>query len=55
MGDDAQALASLGFEVTAFDISPTAMSDDKLLLLETLRERICVWRQYIQTPNPDIV
>ncbi|PHM08922.1 hypothetical protein CK516_17900 [Nostoc sp. 'Peltigera malacea cyanobiont' DB3992] len=35
LGDDAQALASLGFEVTAFDISPTAMSDDKLLLFST--------------------
>lgn len=26
LGDDAQALASLGFEVTAFDISPTAIA-----------------------------
>ncbi|MFW9257806.1 class I SAM-dependent methyltransferase [Nostoc sp. CALU 546] len=26
LGDDAQALASLGFEVTAFDISPTAIT-----------------------------
>ncbi|MDZ7952448.1 hypothetical protein [Nostoc sp. DedQUE09] len=31
LGDDAEALAHLGFEVTTFDISPTAMSDDKLL------------------------
>ncbi|WP_313934260.1 MULTISPECIES: hypothetical protein [Nostocaceae] len=26
MGDDAEAPAKLGFEVTAFDISPTAIS-----------------------------
>ncbi|MCC5670705.1 class I SAM-dependent methyltransferase [Nostoc sp. CHAB 5784] len=26
LGDDAEAIASLGFEVTAFDISPTAIA-----------------------------
>ncbi|MEH2023027.1 class I SAM-dependent methyltransferase [Nostoc sp.] len=35
LGDDAEALANLEFEVIAFDISPTAMSDDKLLRIYT--------------------